>query len=162
MVDGVPGSNVSGSYMQLKSHLTIPGIKDAGANLRLSEIRLDYHAPLVSVEVRPLGGEWTPAEGVEEWQAQMELQEDGNVIQVRVTDASGAVNMTSISLTVDTIPPLGSMEIMGDYTFTNDINITISVNATDKYGVEYVEVSNFPDFTRGRWRTNPLLEVVTG
>jgi len=148
MVDGVPGSNVSGIYMQLKSHLSIPGIKDAGATLRVSEIRLDYHSPLASVEVRPWGGEWTPAEGLEEWQAQLELQEDGNVIQVRVTDVSGAVNMTSISLTVDTTPPVGSMEIMGDYTFTNDINITISVNATDKYGVEYVEISNFADFTR--------------
>jgi hypothetical protein len=148
LVDGVPEGPVDGRYLQLKSHLSIPGIKDTRANLRLTEIRLDYHAPLTSVEVRPWGGEWAPVEGLEQWQAQMELQEDANVIQVRVTDASGAVNMTSISVTVDTIPPVGTMEILGDYAFTNDLNVTIRVDATDKYGVEYVDVSNYLDFSR--------------
>lgn len=148
MVDGVPEAPVNGSYLQVKSHLSMPGIKNTEAVIRMSEIRLDYHSPLVSVEVRPWGGEWTSVEGLEDWQTRMELQEDVNVIQVRVTDASGAINMTSISVTVDTTPPVGTMEIMGDYAFTNDINVTLQLNATDKYGVEYVEVSNYPDFTR--------------
>ncbi|NOQ54642.1 MAG: hypothetical protein GQ558_08570 [Thermoplasmata archaeon] len=148
MMDGAPEWDVNGSYFQVKSHLSMPGIKNAAATIRMSEIRLDYHAPLVSVEVRPWGGEWDLVEGLEDWHAEMELQEDVNVIQVRVTDASGAVNMTSITITVDTTPPVGTMEIMGDYAFTNDINVTLQLNATDTYGVEYVDVSNYPDFTR--------------
>ncbi len=147
LVEGIPETPVNGSWYQVKTHLSIPGVKNAGANVRISSIRIDFHAPMASVEVAPWGGEWTLADGLEYWQAQMELVEDANVIQVRVTDTSGAVNTTSISVTVDTIPPVGTMEIAGDYTFTNDVNVTLLVSATDKYGVEFVEVSNYPGFT---------------
>ncbi|NIP33928.1 MAG: hypothetical protein GWN18_03210, partial [Thermoplasmata archaeon] len=35
-----------------------------------------------------------------------------------------------------------------DREYTNNLNVSLVLNATDKYGVEWVDVSHFPDFSR--------------
>jgi hypothetical protein len=150
LVDGAPSEPIAGKFLQVQAYMALPQVRRDNANVMLSGIELDLHDPLERVEVRREGGEWAPAEGLEEWRAQVDLVEDENVVEVRVTDTSGAMTTTSVDIIVDTVPPTGTMEIVGDAVFTNSKTLTLALEASDKYGVEYVELSNAESFRDSR------------
>lgn len=144
--DGDLETPLNGTNIQLRLRMGLPGVHKANARVVVDRIDLQYRDPLTSVEVRRQGGEWVPADGLEEWSVDLALVEDENTIEVRATDVGGAVNITSVSVVVDTTPPVGTMRIKGDTVYTNDAIVTLKMNATDKWGVEFVEVSNWEDF----------------
>lgn len=135
-------------YVQLRLHTSIPGILRETAHITVSGIDLLYRDPLVSVEVRRQGDEWVDAEGLYEWQADLTLFEGANTIEVRATDSAGSVATTSLEILVDTVPPVGTMGIAGGFRYTNDVNVTLLLEATDSYGVTWVDVSNVADFSQ--------------
>jgi hypothetical protein len=148
MLDGIAPEPLEGLYLQLRLKASMGGYRTAGAWIRIHDIEMQRHHPIVSVEVRNLDtdGEWSDATGLTKWNATLPLQEDMNTIEVRATDTSGAVNLTSFEQLLDTTPPAGTMQILKDRVYTNDLNVTLYVNATDRYGVGYVQVSNAADF----------------
>jgi len=133
-----------GRYAQLRSYVSLP-VRDRSAELNISSFTLTYHDPVTSVEVRREGGEWSTAAGLESWRATISLEEDDNVVEVRATDTSGAVNVTSLAVIVDTVPPRGTVNISQGRAFTNDLDVTLYLDASDRWGVSYVEVSNAED-----------------
>jgi hypothetical protein len=138
------GSPKSARWMQLRAFASLP-VKNADASLTLSSVDVSYRDPLVSVEVRTGVGAWIAASGLALWTSALDLVEDANVIEVRATDSSGAVNSTSISVIVDTTRPMGTMSIQAEHGYINDLNVTLLLNASDRYGVQYVQVSSAPD-----------------
>lgn len=146
--DGALPHPVNGTYYQLRMDLAIPEVLKTSAHVTVTGIDLSYRDPIVSVEVKSQNTDWVPAEGTSEWRADMLLVEDENTIQVRAVDTSGAINMTSFDLVVDTTRPLGTMSIQGEDVYVNDLNVTLLLNATDRYGVEWMDISHFPDFSR--------------
>ncbi|UCC92827.1 MAG: hypothetical protein JSW25_09220, partial [Thermoplasmata archaeon] len=139
---------LNGTYFQLRMRLAMPGILREQAFITVTGFSLRYRDPLVTVEVRTQDTDWMPTEGTHEWSADLMLAEDSNTISVRAIDTSGAENVTSFEMIVDTTPPVGTMSIAGDDAYTNDLNVTLLLDATDKYGVEWVDISHFPDFSR--------------
>jgi len=143
-------SALQGRYLQLRVNAELPGVKSEQGKISFSSFDVTYREPIVSVEARRSTGSWVAATGNESWNVKLDLEEDINFIEVRATDASGVTNETSINVTVDTTPPIGTVSILTDVPYINDPNITLSLNATDKYGVATVQVSNAPDMTMMR------------
>jgi hypothetical protein len=141
-------ASVNGSYLQLRMRLAMPGVLREQAHITVTGIDLHYRNPLVTVDVRTQDTDWVPTEGAHEWQADLVLSEDTNTISVRAIDTSGAENVTTFEMVVDTTLPVGTMSIAGEGAYTNDLNVTLLLSATDKYGVEWVDISHFPDFSR--------------
>jgi hypothetical protein len=147
LIDGTPPEDLEGRFLQIRLKASFNGVRDTSAWVRIQDIEVQRHHPVTSVEVRNVDtdGVWMMATGRETWKATVPLQEDMNSIEVRVTDTTGAVNLTSFNQILDTIPPTGTMHILKDRAYTNDLNVTLHLNATDKYGIEYVAVSNAVD-----------------
>ncbi|NOQ53797.1 MAG: hypothetical protein GQ558_04230 [Thermoplasmata archaeon] len=147
VIDGIPDALLTGFWLQLQVDLSLPGVRNTNANVALHGIDVVGHHPVRTVEVRSNNGQWVVATGTEEWTAEVQLKEDMNHIDVRVTDSGGMSNLSYFQQVLDTTPPVGSMKILKDRPYTNDLRVTLSLDATDKYGVEYVQVSNSPYFT---------------
>jgi hypothetical protein len=141
-------SPLNGTYLQLRIKLSIPGVYKESAHLTVTAIDLRFRDPLVSVEVRSQVTDWIPTEGLHQWQAEVTLVESENTVEVRAIDTAGNVNVSQVLLVVDTTPPVGTLRIAGDREYVNDLNVTLLLNATDRYGVDWVDVSHFPDFSR--------------
>ncbi len=146
LVDGAPVETVEAQYLQFKVEMSLPDVWSTDASIKVDQIRLGLHHPLTRVEVRNADGNWTDATGLETWRATVPLHEDDNTIEVRVTDTKGDTNVTSFTHILDTTAPVGTLEILQDRPFTNDLNVTLHLNATDTYGVKFVHVSNDYDF----------------
>jgi hypothetical protein len=152
----MPLSNVTSvtplncTYMQLRVNTSLSGVRDELANVTVRSFHVTYHDPVVSVEARTTTGDWVLADGIDVWNVTLDLEEDLNVVQVRATDTSGAVNMTSINVTVDTTPPVGTVTIMADSDYLSDPDVNLSLNASDRYGVATVQVSSAPTMDRMR------------
>jgi hypothetical protein len=141
-------TSINGTYFQLRMRLALPGVLREQAHITVTGFDLRYRDPLVTVEIRTQDTGWVPTEGLHEWTADLLLSENENTIDVRAIDTSGTENITSFQMIVDTTPPVGTMSIAGDGTYTNDLNVTLLLNASDRYGVEWVDISHFPDFSR--------------
>ncbi len=142
---GEGGPALAGRYLQLRTFVSLPGVKSEQASISITKFKVSYHDPLTSVEVRASGGKWTAVTGLEAWSADLTLEEDENTIAVRANDTAGRSSTTSITVVVDTTPPVGSVRILGDQQYHNDLDVILELNATDRYGVAYVQVSNAPD-----------------
>jgi len=142
---GQGGPSPLGRYLNVRVFTSLPDVKSESANISISSFRVSYHDPLTSVEVRRAGGEWTTATGLETWSASLSLEEDSNTIDVRANDTAGNMVVKALTVVVDTIPPVGTVHIQGDHPYCNDLNVILELSATDRYGVEYVQISNAPD-----------------
>jgi hypothetical protein len=119
----------------------------------LDDIEIDLDRPVMKVEVSVDNKDtWRPAHGKTNWYLVVNLEENQNVIWARVTDINGAISLASITVDVDTTPPVGSVRINhGDrFTITQETNLTL--NATDRYGVVSMIVSEDPDFKDAGWQ----------
>jgi len=147
VMDGIPEAQLIGEWLQLRVDLSLPALRNTDAKVVLHGIDVVGHHPVKTVELRSNNGRWIDATGTQDWRAEVQLREDLNHIDVRVTDSSGKSNLSFFQQILDTTPPVGSIQILKDRPYTNNLNVTLSLNATDKYGVEYVQVSNSPYFT---------------
>ncbi len=132
-------------YIQFSTGMSLKGVKSEQAAIMASAFVVDYRDPVVSVEVRRAGGEWTMASGLGRWSVTLPLGEDENTIEVRATDTSGATNTTSLGVVVDTTRPTGTMGISPKVSPTNDPEVTLALTAVDRYGVPWMQLSNSPD-----------------
>jgi hypothetical protein len=142
---GKPSQELVGQWGQLRLHLGLPGVRQTSARINVSAVDIGFHYPITMVEARREGGEWVNTTGLEAWTTTLELEEDENIIEVRAWDTSGAASVTSSQMILDTMPPSGSVVISKEKLYTNDLNVTLRLEASDKYGIRYVQVSNAPD-----------------
>lgn len=150
VLDGLLPSPTRGRYLQLRVVTSLPDVLDENAGISIGSFDLTYRDPLISVEARRVGGDWVLTEGLESWSANIELNEDVNVVEVRALDTSGVYNETRLNLTVDTTPPVGTVGILPERPYLNDPNVTLTLNATDKYGVVSVQISDSPQMRNMR------------
>ncbi len=143
---GTPSTAVEGRYLQSRFRVSMVGVRDEDAYVDLRNLTLGFKHPLTRVDVRCNGGEWNQATGLNQWEATVALREDWNSVEARVTDTDGGTSTTVIDLLLDTTPPVGTAKVLSDRPYTNDVNVTLLLNATDKYGVVTVEVCDYPDF----------------
>jgi hypothetical protein len=132
-------------YIQFAVGTDLKGIRSEQATIMASAFVVDYHDPVVSVEVRRAGGEWALVSGLVRWSIILPLEEDENSIEVRATDTSGASNTTMVRVLVDTTRPTGTVSISPKVSPTNDPNVTLVLTAQDKYGVPWMQLSSAPD-----------------
>ena len=131
--------------IQFRTGMDLRRVMSEQASLMASAVVVDYLDPVVSVEVRRAGSEWTLASGLERWSLNLPLGEDENVIEVRATDTSGANTTTDLRVVVDTTRPIGTVSISPKVSPTNDPDVTLALTANDKYGVPWMQLSSFPD-----------------
>ena len=137
---------IRASWVQFKMKLDVPSGPKESSVVSVTGIDLSYHNPLSCVEVRLAGGEWVTATGLESWSAPLALLEDDNTIEVRATDESGAITMATTHVIVDTTLPIGTMAIKGAPSYTNSREVMLALDASDRYGVEWVELAHSADF----------------
>jgi hypothetical protein len=94
---------------------------------------------------------WVLATGMTSWAATLSLPENTVIIWVRVTDVAGDTNITSVSVEVDTTPPTGSVVINENEPFSTGMYVVLTLNATDRYGIQSMMISNSPDFNDSSW-----------
>jgi hypothetical protein len=143
-------AGIRASWVQFKMKLDVPSGPKESSVVRVTGIDLDFHHSLASVEVRRAGGEWVTATGLDSWSVHLALLEDDNTIEVRATDTSGAITTTTTHIIVDTTPPTGMMAIQDAPDYTNKRDVMLALDASDRYGVEWVELAHSADFINPR------------
>ena len=136
-------------YLQWRASLTTA---DGVRTPELLNVTIQYLKPVNKVELSPDSmATWVLAKGKTTWSQSLDLPEDTTKIWVRVTDASGDTNLTNITVTVDTTPPTGSVVVDDDAPFTGEQAVTLELQASDRYGVAEMMVSDNPDFAGAAW-----------
>jgi hypothetical protein len=116
------------------------------------DITISYSKPVVKVEVSiDEKSTWIPAVGKASWYANLELPENTTTIWVRATDVAGDISLSSVKVDVDTTRPSGSVTINGNAKYTIDPDVVLNLNATDRYGIASMMVSESPDFPDSSW-----------
>jgi hypothetical protein len=142
------GQWIDGPYVQFRAMLGLDEIRSDLPDVTLSGIRLEYMHRLANVQVRVNGGEWQRTRGTLSWDLTVTLAEDDNVLEVRAIDTGGHTNTSSINLLLDTTIPVGTFQMVPSGGYTTDTNVTLYFNATDRYGVPFIHIADYPDF---RW-----------
>lgn len=139
-----------GRYVQYRATLTSA---DGLHTPVLRDFTMDYQLPVERVEVSIDGQKsWLPASGKERWSIEVRLPDGNNDIWARVTDALGDIAVASIKVDVDTTPPAGGVVIEDNASFTADRVVTLSLHASDRYGVAYALVGERPDLGDAEWK----------
>jgi len=135
-------------YLQFRALLlSITGLETP----EFRDISVQYHTPVKRVEVSLDSSSWVVVSGTALWNATFHLVEGTSVVYVKVIDAAGAISFDSISLDVDLSPPVGSLLIDNGAEITATRDVTLSLAASDKYGVLGMRASASPDFTGVDW-----------
>lgn len=158
VVKGEPTRAIEGSWLRFRTEMALPDIMNVRKNITLSGINLRFRHPLELVDVRANGGEWVNATGLEEWSSGMRLEENENLLEARVIDSAGSISNASVQVVLDTTPPTGRFNISNGTRLTNDRNVTLCLNASDRYGVANVLVS-YTDMI-GDARSYPYIEYM--
>ena len=118
----------------------------------LEYISVKFYKPVARVDVSIDNKmTWLAANGTADWYIVLALPEDSTQIWVKATDEVGMINVTSVRVVVDTTPPTGSIMINDNAPFTLVRDVGLGLNASDRYGVVSMMVSEDPDFTQASW-----------
>jgi predicted GH43/DUF377 family glycosyl hydrolase len=144
-------SGVSARYIQYKVELHAN--KDWQRGLEFKWFRLDYTAPIASVELNVDGGGWqsTTVPGNGTWNATVTLHDGDYDIIVKATDTLGGDATRTIPVKVDLYPPTGNITIEDGKYAHNSTWIKIDVEADDTHHPIQMQLSRRPDFTGVTW-----------
>jgi hypothetical protein len=117
----------------------------------LRDITISYHKPVARVDVSVDQQNWIPATGTDTWRASLQVPEDAAFIYSRVTDVAGDTALSVIRIMVDTTPPVGNITINNGDWATLRPKVSLALNATDRYGVSKMKVSESPEFAGTAW-----------
>ena len=116
------------------------------------DITVTYSKPVAKIEISiDEKSTWVPAVGTTSWYADLVLPENATTIWVRVTDVAGDTSQSSIKVDVDTTLPSGTIKINDNAHYTIDPEIVLNLNATDRYGIASMMVSESQNFTDCTW-----------
>ena len=129
-----------------------PMSSDGAATPVFKNITLAYNKPVAKVEVSIDGqAGWMEATGTTSWSATLNLPENSTVVWVRVTDVAGDTDITSMTIEVDTTRPAGTVVINSNDPFTTGRDVILTLNATDRYGVQSMMISELSNLGDGSW-----------
>lgn len=137
----------SSRYIQLRFNLST---NDTNSTPVLKWWNASYEG-IQRVEVSAGGGPWVSASGTANWSAAVAVPDGPVNLTVRATGYDGSVNTTNLSVTVDSTPPEGGVQINGGAASSNSTAVELFFNATDRYGVANVSVSANGNFTNATW-----------
>jgi hypothetical protein len=144
--DGFPAAK---RFIQYRAILNSP---DGAVSPVFNQMKLSYYLPVSSVELSTDDqSTWVSAVGQEQWQARLTLPDNTTRLWTRVTDISGAVDVSSISLKVDTQPPTGTITLNGGAKYTADRKAAVTFAVTDNTGIKSYMLSESPDFWDALW-----------
>ena len=136
-------------YMQWRASLSTT---DGIATPELLNVTLRYNKPISKVELSTDDmATWVRATGKSAWYKALDLPEDTTRVWVKVTDAAGDTALSHVTVTVDTTPPTGSVIVNDDAPFTGEQAVTLLLQASDRYGVAEMMLSDQVDFTGALW-----------
>ena len=138
----------TGRYLQCRVTMTSSLGFDTPA---LKDMTVAYHKPVKKVEVSLDQSLWVPATGTVSWYAPLTLAEGTSVFYARVTDAAGDTSVASISIDVDLTAPTGTVLINDGAEMTTMRDVSLSLTATDRYGVVEMRASGSPGFEGAVW-----------
>lgn len=145
LLDGdVPDEDVTGRYVRFRVRIGLPASAPLNANIRVDGISIGYHFPVASLAYSLNGGGWAPIEISPTWNFTVDLEEGPNNITLRAIDTRSSVSLAYLDLIMDTTPPTGTVAINGGDAWSNHRNVTLTLDATDLWGVVTVELSNDP------------------
>jgi hypothetical protein len=126
---------------------------DGLASPSLHDISFKYITPIEKVEISADDQRtWQPAIGTDKWSISLNLPENGSIIWVKATDNAGVVDLTSITVDVDTFPPTGIFLVNNNDAFTRDAVVNLALNASDAYYVPWMMISEDPQFDGAIWQ----------
>lgn len=137
---------LEGRFLRFRADMAVPFVKDTSKRVTLSSITIDHQYRLTSLEYDHNGAGWMSMEINTSWTLDLDLVEDLNHIEVRVTDSLGLTNSTSVDLVLDTTLPTGTLEIDGGAELTSSLDVVLALSAQDTYGVPTMHVSLHPLF----------------
>ena len=114
-------------------------------------LTVTFHKQVKKVEMSLDNSQWIIADGTTIWSATLILAEGTSVVYARVTDAAGGSSVESISLDVDLTVPTGSVLINGGAELTAAKVVSLSLAASDRYGVVEMRISETPEFDGADW-----------
>ncbi|MCK5253934.1 MAG: hypothetical protein KAQ96_13335, partial [Thermoplasmata archaeon] len=158
LVGGYPAEDLMGRYVRYRLKMGFPSEAQVGQNIKLNGLNIDYHNPIRSVGYNHNGKGWVALNETPEWNFTLDLEEDENLIRVRVIDLRQMLALAEVTLIMDTTPPTGSIKINGGAVWCNDRNATLTASAHDKWGVVAVELSN--DRRNLTWQKRPYCETL--
>ena len=93
---------------------------------------------------------WRPYEGRISWQ--LPPGDGSKEVFAKYIDTNGYISDTvSDTIILDTMAPIGSIEVNGGQTYTNMTTIDVQLMATDLSGVESMQLSETPLFEGASW-----------
>ena len=158
LVGGYPAEDIMGRYFRYRVRMGFPSDAQAGQNIKLNGLNIDYHNPIMSIGYNHNGKGWVALNETPEWNFTLDLEEDENLIRVRVIDIRQMLAVAEVTLILDTTAPTGSIEINGGAVWCNDRNVILTASAHDKWGVVAVELSN--DRRNLTWQLRPYCETL--
>jgi hypothetical protein len=135
-------------YLQYMVRLEWTDSKDPP---ELRDITISYHKPVARVDVSVDQQNWILATGTDTWRASLQVPEDAAFIYSRVTDVAGDTALGTVRIMVDTTPPVGNITINNGDWATLRPKVSLALNATDRYGVSKMMVSESPEFAGTSW-----------
>jgi hypothetical protein len=148
VVDGGQISSPDNRYLQYQVVLN----KTGSENPSLNDINITYSIDVKQVDVSLDGTTWFKAGGTPSaWYMDLALSEGVNTIRVRATDSRGGTTIKTISVTVDSIPPIGSIVLNDGLSFTNLRKVSVALSAGDQSGIDSMMLSESSAFTGASW-----------
>jgi hypothetical protein len=118
----------------------------------LDNVGFTYNIPVERVELSIDGGNsWTKASGTDKWSAKLNLPENRSQVLVQAIDYAGEIASSSIGLDVDLTNPTGSVKINNGAEITDSLQVNLSLDAADRYGVAMMRLSEDPDLSAATW-----------
>ena len=110
----------------------------------LSSFSIRFFRDVVKVEASLDQSTWQAANGTTAWSIVMQLAEDSNKVYVRAVDVAGENTTRTVSVTVDTTPPAGSVIVESGMASCKSREVQLTLSASDKYSVKRMQISNDP------------------
>jgi predicted GH43/DUF377 family glycosyl hydrolase len=145
----VKGNNgwKNAKYMQYMLTLT----SSDGLNIpKVSAVKLEFEA-IERVEVSTDNSTWYLATGTTQWNITLFLREGPNKVFVRMMDTTNVPTYTMMNLVVDTLRPMGIIQLNSESMYTTNTTVHLAIAATDARGVTKMRLGTMPDLANATW-----------
>jgi hypothetical protein len=153
---GVNNSQISGlpSIRRYLQYRVLFNNTDGLTSPALHDIAISYDKrPVTKVELSiDNKATWNSANGTSSWYINLDFPENTTIIWAMVTHPAGDFDIVSIIVDVDTTPPNGTFIINTGDIYTANRSVTLTINASDRYGIASMMISENPTFGGASWQ----------
>jgi len=135
-------------YMQYMLTLASP---NGLAIPTVTSVKLEFEA-IERVEVSTDNTTWYLATGTTEWNITLFLREGPNKVYVRMFDTTSIPTYKTLNLIVDTLKPMGIIQLNSEAMYTTSNTVHMTIAATDARGVTKMRLGTVPDLKNATWQ----------